>query len=84
MSRSNTIVRGALWALACVVFAACRGGGEPAVHFMTDRAYREQVERDYDARMDQTDLAFYPFDKLGTLTNDGEEFSQEELRYFRL
>ena len=78
MSRSNTIVRGALWALACVVFAACRGGGEPAVHFMTDRAYREQVERDYDARMDQTDLAFYPFDKLGTLTNDGEEFSQEE------
>ena len=78
MSRLNILVRGALWVLVIVVFAACRGGGDHAVHFMTDRAYREQVEKDYDARMDQTDLAFYPFDKMGSLTSDGEEISREE------
>ncbi len=58
-----------------VLVAAC-GGRE--THFMKDKAYREAVQADFTARLEQTDAVFSPFDKTGTALNDGELLSQEE------
>ena len=62
--------------LSVVLVAACSGGREK--HFMTDKAYREAVLADFTARLEQTDAVFSPFDKMGTVLNDGELLSQEE------
>ena len=61
--------------LSVVLVAAC-GGRE--THFMKDKAYREAVQADFTARLEQTDAVFSPFDKTGTALNDGELLSQEE------
>ena len=61
--------------LSMVLVAAC-GGRE--THFMKDKAYREAVQADFTARLEQTDAVFSPFDKTGTALNDGELLSQEE------
>ena len=61
--------------LFVVLVAAC-GGRE--THFMKDKAYREAVQADFSARLEQTDAVFSPFDKTGTALNDGELLSQEE------
>ena len=58
-----------------VLVAAC-GGRE--THFMKDKAYREAVQADFTARLEQTGAVFSPFDKLGTALDDGEVLSQEE------
>ena len=60
----------------CVVLVAACGGRE--THFMKDKAYREAVQADFTARLEQTDAVFSPFDKTGTALNDGELLSQEE------
>ena len=61
--------------LSVVLVAAC-GGRE--THFMKDKAYREAVQADFTARLEQTDAVFSPFDKTGTALNDGELLSPEE------
>jgi transglutaminase-like putative cysteine protease len=61
--------------LAVVLVAAC-GGRE--THFMKDKAYREAVQADFTARLEQTGAVFSPFDKLGTALDDGEVLSLEE------
>ena len=61
--------------LSVILVAAC-GGRE--THFMKDKAYREAVQADFSARMEQTDAVFSPFDKMGTALNDGELLSLEE------
>ena len=61
--------------LFVVLVAAC-GGRE--THFMKDKAYREAVQADFTARLEQTDAVFSPFDKTGTALNDGKLLSQEE------
>ena len=58
-----------------VLVAAC-GGRE--THFMKDKAYREAVQADFTARLEQTGAVFSPFDKLGTALDDGEVLSLEE------
>ena len=61
--------------LSVVLVAAC-GGRE--THFMKDKAYREAVQADFTARLEQTGAVFSPFDKLGTALDDGEVLSLEE------
>ena len=61
--------------LAVVLVAAC-GGRE--THFMKDKAYREAVQADFTARLEQTGAVFSPFDKLGTALDDGTVLSLEE------
>ena len=61
--------------LSVALVAAC-GGRE--THFMKDKAYREAVQADFTARMEQTGAVFSPFDKTGTALNDGELLSPEE------
>ena len=58
-----------------ILVAAC-GGRE--THFMKDKAYREAVQADFTARLEQTGAVFSPFDKLGTALDDGEVLSLEE------
>ena len=60
----------------CVVLVAACGGRE--THFMKDKAYREAVQADFTARLEQTGAVFSPFDKLGTALDDGEVLSLEE------
>ena len=61
--------------LSVALVAAC-GGRE--THFMKDKAYREAVQADFTARLEQTDAVFSPFDKTGTALNNGELLSPEE------
>ena len=61
--------------LSVVLVAACCGR---ETHFMKDKAYREAVQADFTARLEQTDAVFSPFDKTGTALNDGELLSPEE------
>ncbi len=58
-----------------VLVAAC-GGRE--THFMKDKAYREAVQADFTARLEQTGAVFSPFDKQGTALDDGTVLSLEE------
>ena len=60
----------------CVVLVAACGGRE--THFMKDKAYREAVQADFTARLEQTGAVFSPFDKLGTALDDGAVLSLEE------
>ena len=62
--------------LSVVLVAAC-GGRE--THFMTDRAYREAVHADYDARMAANDSALarvvaLPGDELSPAEREALEF----------
>ena len=48
--------------------------GVPEAHFLTDRAYREQVQRDYEARMAANDRALAKFMEIpGHAGDSGEE-----------
>ncbi len=61
--------------LSVVLVAACCGS---ETHFMKDKSYREAVQADFTARLEQTGAVFSPFDKTGTALNDGELLSLEE------
>ncbi len=54
---------------------ACKGGEE---HFMTDKAYRKQVEADFSARPDHVVRNIAIFDKTGQDLYNGDVLSQEE------
>ena len=54
---------------------ACKGGEE---HFMTDKAYRKQVEADFSSRPDHVVGNVAIFDKTGRDLYNGEVLSQEE------
>ena len=55
--------------LALVLLTACNGGRE--AHFMKDKAYREQVHQDYEARMADYAGALVPFMEIpGQAGND--------------
>ena len=62
--------------LSLVLFAACNGGRE--AHFLTDKAYREQVAADFSARPDQVVWSVPIFDKTGRDLYNGEALSREE------
>ena len=56
MNLLRNTLRRALWAgLALGLLAACEGGRE--AHFMSDKAYREAVHADFEARMAANDSA---------------------------
>ena len=62
--------------LSLALLAACGGGSE--THFMTDKAYRKQVEADFSARPDHLVERVPIFDKMGHGLYKGEVLTQEE------
>ena len=62
--------------LSLVLLEACNGGRE--VHFLTDKAYREQVAADFSARPDHVVWSVPIFDKTGRDLYNGEALSREE------
>ena len=75
MRQGQRIIRALAIGLALAALAAC-GGCE--AHFMTDRAYREQVAADFSARPDQVVGSVPIFGKTGRDLYNGEVLSREE------
>ena len=66
MNLFRNTLRGALWAgLALLLLTACNGR---KAHFMKDKAYREAVHADYEARLAAYDGALEPFAQPGDST----------------
>ena len=62
--------------LALFALVGCQNGRN--AHFMKDKAYREAVHADFEARLEQTGAVTSPFDKMGTALDDGEVLSLQE------
>ena len=72
----NTLGKYLVIGLSLALLAACGGGSE--THFMTDKAYRKQVEADFSARPDHLIERVPVFDKMGHGLYKGEVLTQEE------